>query len=446
MMRRIWRLLAGHRDFRYVTTAGLISLTGDWILRIGLVYRVYALTDSTVASALTIISSYVPQVILGSVAGVFADRWDRKKTMVVADLLLAAGLLPLIVVHARSEVWVVFAVLFWEGIVQQFFAPAEQALLPRLVPDDQLLSANALNGQSGNVSRLAGSALGGVVAAFGGIPALGLADAASFIASAACIALIRASGRAERDAADEDLAGALRGQVASIRRDLRDGLRLSVHKPFLRVLLIFALVTSLGEGIMTTLFAPFVRHVLLGTSQAYGFVAAAQAVGGIAGGLLAAAVGARFRASFLFAVGAICFGAVDLAIFLYPLGYVAVWPAAVGMTIVGFPGALYLAGLMTLFQRNTDDSYRGRIFGTLSAVEGVAIMAGAAGGGYLAEFTGIIPVLAIQGASYALAGLGVLFWMRSQNASGLVDPGPARLYEATATEIKVVPTQPHSSG
>ena len=74
-------------------------MSGDWILTIGLIYRVYVVTGSTVASALTMASSFAPQVLLGAVAGVFADRWDRKRTMIVADLLLAAGLLPLLLVH-----------------------------------------------------------------------------------------------------------------------------------------------------------------------------------------------------------------------------------------------------------------------------------------------------------------------------------------------------------
>jgi MFS family permease len=92
-MRAIWRVLAARRDLRFVLSAGLISLTGDWILRIGLTYRVYALTGSTVTSALTMVASFLPQVLLGALAGVFADRWDRRRTMIVADLLLAAGLL-----------------------------------------------------------------------------------------------------------------------------------------------------------------------------------------------------------------------------------------------------------------------------------------------------------------------------------------------------------------
>jgi MFS family permease len=425
-MTRIWRLLVGHRNFRYLVAAGLVSLTGDWILRIGLVYRVYTLTGSTVASALTLISSYLPQVLLGPVAGVFADRWNRKRTMIATDLLLAAGLLPLVLVHARSQVWIVFAVLLWEGLVQQFFDPAEQALLPSLVPDDQLVSANAVNGQSQNLSRLAGSALGGVIAAVGGIPAIALADGASFVASAACIALLRGVGQAGREPAGGGPAEPIRRQLAAMGRELRAGLRLSARQPVLRTLMIFILVTSVGEGIMGTLFAPFVRHVLHGSGEAYGIVAAAQAVGGIVGGLLVAAFGARFRAYSLFAVGSIGLGVVDLAIFLYPLGYVAVWPAIAGMVIVGFPAALCVAGLMTLFQRNTGDSYRGRVWGALSALQGLAVVAGTTASGFLAESAGIVPVLAVQGAGYALAGLGMLWWFRAQDTKTVErTPSPA---------------------
>src|ERR1017187_8205564 len=132
-VRETWRMLAGRRDLRLVLSAGVISMSGDWILTIGLIYRVYAVTGSTVASALTMASSFAPQVLLGAVAGVFADRWDRRRTMIVTDLLLAAGLLPLLLVHSAAQIWIVFAVMFAEGAIQQFFSPAEQAMVPRLV-------------------------------------------------------------------------------------------------------------------------------------------------------------------------------------------------------------------------------------------------------------------------------------------------------------------------
>jgi len=166
------RVLASHRDLRLVLSAGLVSLTGDWILRIGLVYRVYALTGSTMAPALTLVASFAPQVLLGPVAGVFADRWDRKHTMIVSNVLLAGGLLPLLLVHGRNDVWIVFGVMLWEGTVQRYFSPAEQAMISSLVPDEILVAANALNGQNRDLARLAGSALGGVIAATGGSPRL----------------------------------------------------------------------------------------------------------------------------------------------------------------------------------------------------------------------------------------------------------------------------------
>jgi MFS family permease len=172
------------------------------------------------------------------------------------------------------------------------------------------------------------------------------------------------------------------------------------------------LVTSIGEGIMETLFAPFVEHVLHGSSQEYGLVVAAQAIGGIAGGMVAASFGHRVRAARLLSYGAIVFGLVDLAIFLYPLGYVAVWPAAVGMVVVGLPGALCLAGLITLFQQSSEDSYRGRVFGAISALEGVTILAGTLGAGFLSHFVGIIAVLAIQGGGYVAGGIAMLAWLK----------------------------------
>jgi Na+/melibiose symporter-like transporter len=434
-MRTTWRMLASRRDLRLVLAAGLVSGAGDWILIIGLVYRVYAITGSTVASALTMASSYAPRVLLGAVAGVFADRWDRKRTMITADLLLAAVLLPLLLVHDAGQVWIVFAVMFAEGAIQQFFSPTEQAMVPTLVPDTELVAANAVSGQVSNVARLAGSALGGIIAAAAGVGAVTIADAASFVASAALLALVRATGRAA--ARPGGTGGPVRERIAGIGDELRDGLRLSVRHRVLRTLMIFALVTSVGEGIMGTLFTPFVEHVLHGSSQEFGLVVAAQAVGGILGGALAAGFGHRVRASRLLSCGAIAFGLVDLAIFLYPLGYVAVWPAVAGMVIVGLPGALTMAGLMTLFQRSTSDSHRGRVFGALSAVEGVTVLAGTLGAGFLSRYAGIVPVLAIQGAGYVVAGLAMLARLREGagqgNRSGSVDDGDGHLVLLSVT-------------
>jgi MFS family permease len=173
---------------------------------------------------------------------------------------------------------------------------------------------------------------------------------------------------------------------------------------------------------MSTLFAPFVRSVLHGSGPDYGVIVAAQAIGGILGGLVAAAAGSRFRPAWLFGGGAVAFGAIDLALFLYPLAHVAVWPAIALMIVVGVPGALLLAGGMTLLQSATTDSHRGRVFGALGAIEGVAIAVGTIAAGFLGQSVGIIPVLATQGGGYLVGGAAVLLALRAQQAVIRAEP------------------------
>src|SRR3954451_17513941 len=120
-----WRLLRRRTDLARLIGAALVSMTGDWVVAIGLSYAVYDLTGSTMASAGVFLTSLVPQVVAGLVAGVMVDRWDRRRTMVVANLLLAVGLLPLLLVDGAGLIWVVYPVLVFEAVVETFFAPAE---------------------------------------------------------------------------------------------------------------------------------------------------------------------------------------------------------------------------------------------------------------------------------------------------------------------------------
>lgn len=457
-MRAVWRTLADHRDLRFLLGAGVVSLTGDWILGIGLAYQIYVITGSTLASALVLLAAYVPQILLGSVAGVFVDRWNRKRTMVGANLLLALGLVPLLLVDSTSRVWIVYVVVAWEGVVESFFSPAEQAMIPNVVSDDRLVAANALNGQNRDVARLVGSALGGLLAAAGGLTAVTVVDIGSFLFAAVLVSLLQTSGQAPTSmpagveavpavptgaveqlaefgqpvetyltgstpsAADRSPERVALARFHELRGEWADGLRRAGTDRVLRLLLLFALITSTGEGIMGTLFAPFVRDVLHGSSAAFGVVAAVQAIGGIGGGLVAASIGHRVSAALLFGWGAVAFGLVDLLMFLYPLGWVAVWPAAVCMVVVGLPGALTIAGFMTLFQRSTEDSYRGRVFGAIGVAQGVAAVIGTVAAGFLGQTVGIVPIIALQGGGYVIAGIVMLLGLRGHVAAGQAAP------------------------
>lgn len=392
---------------RLLLGAGLISLSGDWVLRVGLAYYVYALTGSTVASAGMLLASFIPQILLSSLAGVFVDRWDPKRTMVVTNLALAGGLLPLFLVTHPRGVWVVFVVMAWQGAVQQFFAPAEQKMLPLVAAPTQLPTVNALFGQNRDASRLLGAALGGVLVAAGGLVPVVIADLASFlIAAGLCLMLpVVAAGR--RLSAGRGWI-TLGGRIRALREEWTEGLRLSTRESVLRALLIFLAIVSVGEGVMGTLFAPFVRSVLHGSGGDFGLINAAQAAGGIGGGLVAAALGRRLDPVGTLSLSAITFGAIDLTLFLYPLAWPAVWPAAILIAGAGVAGTFMLTAAMTLMQEHTTDGYRGRVFGALGAVEGVAIVTGTVGAGVLAHVLGIVAVLSVQGAGYVAAGMLVL--------------------------------------
>ncbi|MBY8877376.1 MFS transporter [Actinacidiphila acidipaludis] len=413
-MKAVWAVLTRQRDYRLLLSAGLISLTGDWILRTGLAFRVYEVTGSTLTSGSLLLASFVPSVVLGSLAGVFVDRWDRRRAMIVLNLLHVVALLPLLVVHDRQTIWIVYGVVLAQSCLQQFFVPAEQSLVPALTEPRHLLTANALNSQTRDVARLLGAALGGVLAAAGGIPLLATADAATFLAALALIWCIR--HRAGPDpaalggpaAATGARTAGLRGAVGRLAAEWKDGLRLCSSGRAMRVLFVFGLVTQIGEGVMSTLFAPFVRTELGGSAQAYGLIVSSQAVGGVAGGLVAAAAGSWLPAATMWGVGSVLFGLVDLTLFCSPLASDSLVPAFVCMILVGVPGAFTVAGSMTVLQRLTRDGSRGRVLGALGAVEGGAVLVGITAAGVLGTVVGIIPMLVFQALGYLAGGCVVL--------------------------------------
>ena len=403
------RVLRRHRDLRLLLGGHLVSTSGDYVLGVGLAYSVYDLTGSTLASALSLLAAFVPQVVIGPLAGVLVDRWDRLRTMVWANVGMALGLLPLLLVTDASWVWLIYAVLGLQSVGEVFFGPAEQAMIPRLVDEGEIATAVALNGQAGQLARLGGSALGGVAAAAGGVPAVAVVDALTFVVAALMLSRIRTAGAVSTAT---QTAEAVVGKLRGLGQSLAEGAQAVRRSPGLRAVLVFALITSVGEGIMGTLFAPFVLDVLGGGAEAFGAVTSAQAVGGILGALVATAVVHRVSAVWLLGGASIVFGILDLAIFLYPVVYEALWPALVGMALVGLPGALLGAGFLTVFQQSSSDAWRGRAFSLLTLTEVVALVAGAVTAGLLGDRLGIVPVLAWQGVGYVVAGALVLVLLR----------------------------------
>src|SRR5215211_8930213 len=182
--------LLRQRNFGLLWFAGLISMIGDWVLFIALPIYTYNLTQSSLATGIMFMVGTLPRILFGSIAGVYVDRWDRQRTMVVADLSRAVLVLLLLLVRSADSIWIVYLVAFIESIVSQFFGPAENALLPQLVDESQLVTANSLNSLNNNLARLAGPALGGILLGSFGFQNVVLIDSLSFLLSGIMIAWI----------------------------------------------------------------------------------------------------------------------------------------------------------------------------------------------------------------------------------------------------------------
>ena len=181
------------RDYALLTAGSSISLLGDGFFFVALAWQVYEISNVPTALSLVGLAWTLPLVLFVLLGGVFSDRYDRRWLMVGADLVRAAaiGLLGLFSVSGVLELWHVVALIAFVGLGDAFFNPASTAIVPDLLPDEQLPQANALQSLLRPLAvRLLGPALGGMVVAGAGSGTAFLIDAASFLASAAAVLAI----------------------------------------------------------------------------------------------------------------------------------------------------------------------------------------------------------------------------------------------------------------
>lgn len=411
------------RNFALLWWGGLVSNMGDWMLLVGLSYEVYRRTASTLGPMGTVISFLLPSILLGSIAGVFVDRWDRRRLMVWVNVILALLLLPLLLLNVTG-VWIAFLVLIASSSVEQLFGPAQVALVPRLIEDSgsELIQANSLMGVSQHLSRLIGPAIGGIAFAFGGLLAVVLADAASFVFSAAMIALIR--GPSFRPVRTESIEHAATSAWHRLLVEWRDGLGVIRSQPILRALLGFMSITRIGEGLTIVLFVPWVVVALHSDQAGYGWLLSTQAIGGLAGAIVIGRYANRINPLFLLTAGALLFGVIDLGLFTYPAIFPYIWPALIVMVIVGVPGAAMQASWVTLPQMYTSDSHRGRVMGAIGTVGALGSLVGAVLAGFLGTVVPVVVLLIVQGGGYVVGGTLVLALTRGRRLAPAAEPEP----------------------
>jgi Na+/melibiose symporter-like transporter len=388
------------RDFRLLWTGQLLSNLGSWLLVVAVPYRVFQLTGSAAATGLAFVIGSVPSLALGPVAGMLVDRWDRRRTMLAVDLGRAGAILPLLLVREPGQLWLVYAALLVESALTQLFDPAAQALVPAMVGRSaELAAANALLSVVAAGSRLAGAALGGIVLAGGGLGALVAVDAATYVASAASLGLLRWRPAPERSAVRAGRSPDPPGT------EVLQGLRHVIRSRRLRGLLVVTAMFLAANGAFTAVLVPYVRLRLHGAAGDLGLLLAATGVGFLAGAPLARAilrrVGPRATAtSSLLAAG---------AGFLAWFGTGRLAPALALAAVTGAAATVFLICRRTHLQLLTPDRLLGRTGATFLTAEATATLAGTALGGGAAGFLGLTATADAAGvailASAALAAV-----------------------------------------
>ena len=390
------------RNFALLWAGGFVSLTGNWTLFIALPIYVYNLTGSTLVTGSMFMARFLPSFLLSSVAGVYVDRWDRRRTLVTTNAILAVIITPLLVVRSGSTLWLVYFVAFAESTVSLFLG-AEGALLPRLVPHDELVTANSLYAVSQNVARLVGPAIAGVLMATLGLAGITTIDVASYVVAGAMAAAVRVPPRQGETVAGSHVAP-VPSALTRVWVEWRAGLQVVRRDELLSRLFVIWGLAALAEGAFEVLVVPWIHVSLQGGAQDFGWLMSAQAIGGIVGGLSIGWAGRHLRPPQMIAGSMLAVGIADIAIWNTPhLLFDLVVIAVLGLPAIGFT-----VGTTTLMQRNVVDAFRGRVGGALGTTWSASILLAMAAASLLGGAVSVVAVLNASGVLALITGFAAL--------------------------------------
>jgi MFS family permease len=226
-----------HRNFLNLWIGQTLSRVGDYVYEIALAWWVLQKTGSALTMSMVLIFAFVPTILFALMGGVVVDRFSRPKLMLISDILrgFVALVVALLVTTDSLEVWQVYIASLLFGFLDAFFQPAYAALVPQIVPEPDLTSANALTSLSINLGRVVGPLLGAVI--FNGLGpawAFGLNSASFFISSAFLVPLLFAA-----------ILAPIRSERTQLWQDLRDGLTAVTSRSWLWISILFFAFTNI---------------------------------------------------------------------------------------------------------------------------------------------------------------------------------------------------------
>ena len=378
------------RDFRLFFSGQLISVAGTWMQQIAMSWLAYRLTHSALMLGLLGFAAQLPILLFGALGGVWSDRVDRRRLMMLTQTLamIQAAILALLTWQGWITPALLLALAFFMGCVNSLDMPVRQSLVVHLVEDrSHLPNAIALNSMLMNATRFVGPALAGFIITLAGEAVCFLVNAVTYLA--VLLALIAIRARPGGDASKRPL------------RALAEGLRYTFsHRDIRLSLMLIACVSFLVVPyvVMMPLFAKTVFH---GNASTFGLLVSSTGAGSLVGSLFLATRAGIARLARRVSLAATTTGAA-LALFAVNSHQALAYPI---LMVLGFSLVLVAAGSNTLLQSWVRDDMRGRVMATFAmAVMGVAPL-GSLTVGSLASALGIRPTLLLCGSLTLVAGL-----------------------------------------
>jgi MFS family permease len=381
-----------HKNYRLFFGGQSISLIGTWMQQIAMSWLVYRLTGSALLLGIVSFSSQIPVFLLASIAGVYADRWNRHRMLVATQTLsmIQALILAFLTLYGTIQVWQIIALSIFIGVINAFDMPTRQSFIVQIVdrPED-LGNAIALNSFMFNGARLIGPAVAGILIGLVGEGVCFLINGLSFVGIIIALLAIRVPKRKKA------------AHISRLWQELKEGYSYAFgFAPIRYILLQLGLMSFMGMS-YAVLMPIFAKDILHGGPHTLGFLMAASGIGALTGSVYLASrqtilgLGRLIAyASFIFSMGIIAFSFSNILIVSLSMMFVA-----------GFGMIVQIASANTILQSIVEEDKRGRVMSIYTtAIIGMAPI-GNLFAGALASWIGAPQTLILSGLSCVIGSL-----------------------------------------
>lgn len=349
------------RNFTLLWSAQFVSTIGTSLTDLAAGILIFRLTGSAAAVGLMLMATAVPSLVFGLIAGVFVDRYDRKRIMILSNLAQAL-LVATIPFFIGINVALLYVIVLLNAAVKQFFDPAHEAVIPDIATDEELAAANSYLSIADFGSTAVGFAAAGLIASQFPIEWAFWLDALTFLFSAACISLVQITRHEAGEATS----------VGVVIENLRSGLSTIASTPILRSLLLIGMPTFFAFGLWNVLLLPFAIDELGATEFEYGLQEGLTSVGFVVGSLMMVRYADRLREGLWIVISLVGMGVVGI---LYGLSS-TIWVAIVLVMVSGFLNSPSSIATRVLMQRHTPREMRGRVFSARYVTRDVIFLLG----------------------------------------------------------------------